>query len=97
MKALLICQTAFDGDQLYAGRLSGSTFKRLVVREKNNLTITVHDNKVFVITDFKLHGSYTILREVDVPDELIKKALAFVRAKAKFDALKDTFRALLNP
>ena len=36
-----------------------------------------------------------MIGEVDLPVELVKQALAFVEAKAKFNALQEQFEALL--
>jgi hypothetical protein len=37
-----------------------------------------------------------VIGEVEVPDELVEKALAFVRTKAEFDGLKERVEALLE-
>ena len=74
----------------------GSTVKRLVVEEADNLAITPHDNQVYALTGFDLKKDCKVIREVEVPDELVEKTLAFVRAKAEFDGLKDSFEALLG-
>ena len=37
-----------------------------------------------------------MIGEVEVPDELVEKARAFVRTKAELDELKEEFEALLS-
>lgn len=95
MKAKIISETAYEGvmDWAHGG---GYTVKRLVVEERDNLAITPHDNQVYAFTGFDLKDGCEVIGEVEVPDELVEKALAFIRAKAEFDGLKDTFEALLG-
>ena len=75
---------------------SGCTVKRLVVEEADNLAVTPHDGQVYAFTGFDLKGGCEVIGEVQVPDGLVEKALAFVHAKAEFDSLEDTFKTLLD-
>jgi len=95
MKAKIISQKLYEGamDWIHGG---GYTAKRLVVEEAGNLIITSRDNQVCAFTGFNLEEDCKVIGEVEVPDELVEKALAFVRAKAEFDGLKDAFEALLG-
>jgi len=95
MKAKVIRQKVYDGvmDFIHDG---GHYINRLVVEEANNLAITPHENEVYAFTGFDLKDEHEMLSEVEVPDELVEKAVAFVRVKAEFDGLKDTFEALLG-
>jgi len=95
MKAKIIVQMVHEGltDLTHGG---GYQVKRLVVEEKNNLAITPDDNQLYAIIGFDLRNDYEVIGEVEVPDDLVEKALAFVRAKAEFDGLKGTFEALLG-
>jgi hypothetical protein len=96
VKAKIISQTVYEGvmDWAHGG---GYTVKRLVVEERDNLAITPHhDNQVYAFTGFNLKDGCEVIGEVEVPDELVEKALAFVRIKAEFDGLKGTFEALLG-
>ena len=95
MKAKIVSQRVYEGIMDWAHD-GGSTVKRLVVEEKNNLAITPHDNQVYAFTGFDLKNDCEVIGEVEVPDELVEKALAFVRIKAEFDGLKDSFEALLG-
>ncbi len=74
----------------------GFTVKRLVVEERDNLAITPHNNQVYAFTGFDLKGNCEVIGEVEVPDELVEKALTFIRVKAEFDDLKGSFKALLD-
>lgn len=67
-----------------------------MIEEKDNLTITPDHNQIWVITGFNLPNDCTVISEVEVPDELVEKALAFARAKAEFDGLRGSFEALLG-
>lgn len=96
MKAIVVSETGYDGGQLMAGRFFSRTVRRLVVKEKDLLAITVHNNEVFAMQNFKIDDDCKIIGEVEVPDELVEKALAFVRAKTELDALKDTFKVFIG-
>lgn len=97
MKALIINQTGYDEGQLKAGRFWSRTFRRLVVMVgKDRLAITVHGEEVLVTLHFQNEDSCIVLGEVEVPDELVEKALAFARAKEELNTLKDTFKTLLG-
>lgn len=66
--------------------------------KKNTVTqITIEIKQIdqlYVWTDFE--GEYTVIKEIEVPDELVKEALAFVQMKNKFDGFKEKFEALLE-
>lgn len=95
MKAKIVSQKVSEGvmDKIHGG---GFTVKRLVVEEANNLAITPHKNEVYAVIGFDLTRNCQIIGEIDVPDELVEKALAFVLAKVEFDNLKDFFNTLLS-
>ena len=96
MKAKIFSQMVYEGvmDWVHGG---GKEVKRLVVEEANNLAITPHNDQVYAFTGFDSTSDGTkLLGEVEVPDELVEKALTFVRAKEEFDGLKDRFTALLD-
>lgn len=95
MKAKIVSQRVHEGVLGWAHSY-GYTVKRLVVEEADNLAITPHDNQVYAFTGFNLKDDCKVIGEVEVPDELVEKALTFVRAKAEFDGLKGTFEALLG-
>ena len=96
MKAKIISQTVYEGVMDWARGGGGYTVKRIVIEGEDNLAITPHDNQVYAFTDFDIKGGCKVIGEIEVPDELVEKAFAFVRTKAEFDGLKDTFEALLG-
>lgn len=67
--------------------------KRILVPEADNLVITPHEGQVYAWVGFE--GEYEVVKEIEVPDELVEKALAFTRVKKKFDELEEDFKALL--
>jgi len=98
MKAKIISEKAYEGmmDFIHGG---GCEVIRFIVAEADNLVITFHDKQVYARTGFDLKsdgGDAKLLGEAEVPDELVEKALAFVRAKEEFNSLKDRFTALLS-
>lgn len=70
------------------------TIKRIIVPEANNLVITPHKGQIYVFTGLK--GDHEEIAEVDVPDELVNKALAFHHAKVEFNLLRNKFEALIG-
>jgi hypothetical protein len=95
MKAKIVSQRVYNGVMAWIHDASYNV-KRLIVEGADNLAITPHDDQVYAFTSFDLTDDCEVLGEVEVPDELVEKALAFVRAKAEFNSLKDTFEALLG-
>lgn len=89
MKGLVITQQVCDSVLEWT---HGMTYeiKRIFVPEADNLVITPHRNQVYAWTGFKVE-EYTVIKEIEVPDELVKQALAFVEMKNKFDGLKEKF------
>ncbi len=73
-----------------------SPITRIVIEEKNNLAITPFGEEMFVRTGFEIDDNCTIIREIEIPDELIEAALEFVQAKEKFDKLNVLFKAYLG-
>ncbi|MEK7072698.1 MAG: hypothetical protein AAB969_03955, partial [Patescibacteria group bacterium] len=59
--------------------------KRLVIEEENNLMITRDDGQIFVRQEFKIDNSCKILGEVEVSDELVQKALAFIKTREELN------------
>jgi len=93
MKGFIITQQVCDSVLDWT---HGMTYeiKRIFVPDSNNLVITPHDNQVYAWTGFE--GEHTVIKEIEVPDELVKQALAFVMMKNKFNGLKEKFEALLE-
>jgi hypothetical protein len=92
MKGLVITQEVCDSVLDWS---HGMTYeiKRILVPDAANLVITPHRDQVYAWTEFK--GEYQVVKEIEVPDELVEKVLAFVQIKETFDGLKDKFEALL--
>jgi hypothetical protein len=92
MKGLVITQEVCDSVLDWT---HGMTYeiKRILVPDAANLVITPHGDQVYAWTGFT--GEYQVVKEIEVPDELVEEALAFVQVKETFDGLKDTFEALL--
>jgi len=93
MKGLVITQRVCDSVLDWS---HGMTYeiKRIFVPDADNLVITPHQNQVYAWTGFD--REYKVIKEIEVPDELVKEALAFVKIKNKFDGLKEKFEALLK-
>lgn len=94
MKATIVSQIVHNGMMDFIHGYSYE-IKRLVIESKDNLAITPHNNEILVFTGFKLSDG-EIIGEVEIPDELVEKALAFIKAKAEFDSLKSEFEALID-
>ena len=96
MKALIVSQIGYDGEILKRGKFSERTFRLLLVQEENYLTIGILNDQMFALHNFKFSDECDIIGEIEVSDDMVKKALAFARAKAEFDALKETLKGLLE-
>ena len=92
MRGLVISQQVCDSVLDWTHRMTYE-IKRIFVPEADNLVITPHRNQVYAWTGFK--GEYKVIKEIEVPDELVKEALAFATTKNKFDELKEKFEILL--
>jgi len=69
------------------------SIKRLFVEEAERLTITPDNNEVLVWIGFNpltdCPNPCQVIGEVEVPDELVEKALALAHAQAEFSGLLD--------
>lgn len=54
--------------------------ERIIVPEANNLVITVHRDNLYIWDNFQKDDCQTV-KEIDIPDELVKKAVEFMKAK----------------
>lgn len=93
MKAKIVIQVISDS---IINGLHGFThnLKRLVIEEAGNLAIALYDDKIFILTDFKINSGCQVIGEVEVPDELVAKALAFVSAREELNSLKSEIKVL---
>jgi len=79
-------------------------FDRLAPDSIERIVVILKDKRILAMTDYnKMHAvigynykKNKIIREIEVPDELIEKALAAADAEEKFNAMKDVFNALLK-
>ena len=94
MKATVIRQKVYESemDRDHGG---GQTIKRLVVEKAGNLAITIYNDEVHAFPNFDMKDA-EVIGEVEVPDELVDKALRFAKAKTEFNDLKDKFEALMK-
>ena len=94
MKGLVIAQQGCDSVLDWT---HGVTYeiKCILIPEANNLVITPHREQVYARTDFK-GEEYTVIKEIEVSDDLVKEALAYIKMKNRFDGLKEKFEALLE-
>jgi len=96
VKAKIVQQTVYES-MVTKSHGFGRNIKRLVVEEAENLAITPDQGRVFVWINFDVHAddSCKVIGEVDVPDELVRKALALAHAQTELNGLEDTFNKLL--
>lgn len=71
----------------------GFDVKRILVPEADNLVITPYKGEIYVANGFD-DSNAKLIKEIEIPDELVQKALEFVRMKDEFDNLEGQFRAL---
>lgn len=90
MKAKIVSQKVYS----FVTHPTGGPYKVKLLVVDNIAIRTFHDGQVSVSTDFDMEGC-EILGEIEVPDELIEKALALIRAEKELNDLKEKFKALL--
>ncbi|MBI3255963.1 MAG: hypothetical protein HYZ63_03260 [Candidatus Andersenbacteria bacterium] len=91
MKAQVISQFVYDGfmDFVHGG---GCEQSRLLIPDANNLLIWVHLGSIYSSDSFDPQTEkYTIIREVDVPDDLVLEVIAFQQAQAALHAKISNF------
>lgn len=96
MKAKIINETVFDDSFMHIQEEPDTRqVRRLIVEEADNLAITLTpcSNDINIFTGFHaLECNYKVLREIEIPDELVEKAIACIRAAKELESLKDTCR-----
>ena len=75
---------------------TGHLVKRIVIVEAGNIAITPYKGQVYVFTGFVFTSASSVVGEVEVPDELVESARAFVHAKEEFNGLREKFETLLR-
>lgn len=98
MKAKVVMQLVYEGpmDMAHDG---GYNVLRLVIEEKDGLTITPDGDDLYAYTGFDISKAQDakVLGEVEVDDSLVEQALGFAKIQEMFHAKKDTFKAMLKP
>lgn len=84
MKAKIVEQIVSEGSIASVHNM-GYSIKRLVIEEADNLMITLDGGQIFVCQGFKIDNSCKFWGEVEVSDELVEKALAFVKAREELN------------
>ena len=95
MKAKVISQIIYDSVLDFAHN-AGHRIKRLIIEGADNLAIAIYRDRVIVLENFKLDGDCEVLGEVEVTDQLVKKAQALLRAQKRLDYLKSQIEKLTN-
>jgi hypothetical protein len=99
MKATIVSEKAYEGSVAFAHGMSQKV-KRLVVEVEGvgNLAITPYGGNVHVSTGFKIEGKENcqVIGYVEVPDELIQKALVFARTKEEIKGFIGAFETLIG-
>lgn len=70
--------------------------KRLIIPENNNLIILSYRDNIIAYHKPNFERFYKVVSSVEVPDELIEKALAFVNAKDELNKHLETVKKLLQ-
>ncbi len=96
MKALIIEETVYEGTIAYIHGMSNEA-KRILIPEKNNLVITPHEEEIYIWEGFEFDKrDCKKIREIEIPSELVERALSFLQQKKEFYQLKDEFEKLLS-
>ncbi len=66
--------------------------KRILIPELDNLLIVTHNDSIYTSLDYK--EEVTALREIEVPDELARKAYNYAKYTEKFQKLYEKFLGL---
>lgn len=97
MKAKLISQMVYDSTLDFIHGM-GHTIRRLIIEEKGSLlAIFVYRNNVVALANFSITDGWNeLLSEVEVPDELVEKALALTNAQKELNVFKAELEELLS-
>jgi hypothetical protein len=78
-------------------RLAPDSIERIVVELEANevLAMTYYGQEMCAVIGYN-HKNDKILKEIDVPNVLIAKALALVKAEKELNDMRTTFTSLLN-
>ena len=93
-KGLIVEEKVYEGIMDYAHG-GGSIIKRLVIEGENNLAITPHNDQLYAFTGYDLKRG-EVVEEVEVPDEVVKKAINFINSQNEFYKIKGEVEILLK-
>jgi hypothetical protein len=87
-------------DDIYLSTLDyvhgfSQTVKRIIIPEVNNLAITSHDDQIYIYSGYQMKDETKKVKEIEVPDELVQKAIEYGRVQDDFFRLKGKFQELL--
>jgi hypothetical protein len=91
MKAKIVMQVRQRGIE----DVVGYAVKWLLVEDAKGLVITSDNDELSAFTGSNANEG-KVVGEVEVSNELVEKALAFVRAKDEFSGFKRVFEALIG-
>jgi hypothetical protein len=73
----------------------GQMVKRIIIPEVGNLAITLHGDQIYVFSGYEMDDESKRVKEIEVPNELVQKAIACKKAQDDFFQLKGNFQELL--
>jgi hypothetical protein len=95
LKGKIVQETVFTSLMDKANRV-GHVVTRIVIAEAGNIAITPYKGQIYVFTGFVFTSASKVIGEVDVPDDLVNRARAFIHAKEEFNELREKFEVLLK-
>ena len=94
MKGIIVENEIFASTLDYAHG-HGQMIKRIIIPEVDNLAITPHGDQIYVFSGYEIDDESKRIKEIEVPDELVQKAIAYKKARDDFFQLKVNFQELL--
>ena len=91
MKAEIITQMVCEGVLAF---IHGESYriKRILIPEKNNLVITLDGKNFYIWDNFQKDDCETV-KEIEIPDELVEKAVNFMKSR---NSLLKQFRKFIK-
>ena len=100
MKAKIINQMLYDGAFSYVHGAGRFVDRILVDIESKNeyLVITPDRAELYAYISSKegFGEDYAVVKEIELPDELVKEVLTFIESRNKFEALNTIFKGFIN-
>lgn len=82
MKAEIIAKT-FPFNRITLASETPVTIRIIVVPEANNLAVSYFNGELSVGIDFRLDENCRVIKEIDVPDDFLKDAIAFMGSQQR--------------